>query len=48
LTFLPEGGVMKNVSKFIEQFKRGTDVERLNVRDAADRLHNLFNKKYDW
>ncbi|MEA1939682.1 MAG: hypothetical protein U9N03_03350 [Candidatus Caldatribacteriota bacterium] len=48
LAFLPEDGVMKNVSKFIEQFKRENDIERLNVRDAADRLHSLFDKKYDW
>jgi hypothetical protein len=48
LAFLPEDGVMKNVSKFIEQFKRETEVEKLNVRDATDRLHSLFNKKYDW
>ena len=48
LAFLPEDGEMKNVSKFIEQFKRDTEVERLNVRDAADRLHSLFDVKYEW
>jgi 20S proteasome alpha/beta subunit len=48
LAFLSEGGVMKNVSKFIEQFKRETDLERLSVRDTADGLYSLFNKKYDW
>ena len=48
LAFLPEDGVMKNVSKFIEQFKRETEVEKLNVRDAAERLHSLFDIKYEW
>ncbi|HCL90629.1 MAG TPA: hypothetical protein DHW70_04855, partial [Candidatus Atribacteria bacterium] len=48
LAFLPEDGVMKSVSKFIEQFKRENDIERLNVRDAADRLHSLFDIKYEW
>jgi 20S proteasome alpha/beta subunit len=48
LAFLPEDGVMKSVSKFIEQFKRENDIERLNVRDAADRLHGLFDIKYEW
>ncbi len=48
LAFLPENGVMKNISKFIEQFKRETDVEKLNVKDTAEKLHYLFNKKYDW
>jgi hypothetical protein len=48
LAFLPEDGVMKNISKFIEQFKRETDVEKLNVEEAAEKLHYLFNKKYNW
>jgi len=48
LAFLPEDGEMKSVSKFIEQFKRETEVEKLNVRDAADRLHSLFDIKYEW
>lgn len=48
LAFLPEDGVMKNVSKFVEQFKRETDVEKLDVKEAAEKLHYLFNKKYNW
>lgn len=48
LAFLPEGGVMKNISKFIEEFKRETDVEKLEVKEAAEKLYYLFDKKYDW
>lgn len=48
LAFLPEDGVLKNISKFIEQFKRETDTEELNVKDVADKLQYLFNKKYNW
>ena len=48
LAFLPENGVRKNISKFIEEFKRETDVEKLNVKEAAEKLHYLFNKKYNW
>jgi len=48
LAFLPEGGVMKNISKFIEEFKRETDIEKLDVKEAAEKLHYLFNKKYNW
>ena len=48
LAFLPEDGVMKNISKFIEQFKRETDTEELSVKDVADKLQYLFNKKYNW
>ena len=48
LAFLPEEEVLKNISKFIEQFKRETDVEKLNVKEVAEKLHYLFNKKYKW
>lgn len=48
LAFLPEDGIMKNISKFIEQFKRETDVEKLEVKDVAEKLSYLFNKKYNW
>lgn len=48
LAFLPEDGVPKNISKFIEEFKRETEVEKLNVKDVADKLQYLFNKKYKW
>lgn len=48
LAFLAEDNVPKNISKFIEQFKRETDVEKLDVKDAAQKMHYLFNKKYNW
>lgn len=48
LAFLPEDGVLKNISKFVEGFKREVDVEDLNVKEAAEKLHYLFNKKYNW
>ena len=48
LAFLPEDRVPKNISKFIEEFKRETDVEKLDVKDAAEKLHYLFDKKYNW
>jgi len=48
LAFLPEDGVPKNISKFIEQFKRETEVEELNIKDIVDKLQYLFNKKYKW
>jgi len=48
LAFLPEDDVPKNISKFIEQFKHETEVINLDVKDAAEKLHYLFNKKYKW
>ncbi len=48
LAFLKEGGVSKSTSKFIDEFKRETDVEKLDIKEIAYKLHNLFNKKYNW
>lgn len=48
LAFLPENGIPKNISKFIEQFKREVDVEKMAVKDAAEKLHYLFDKKLNW
>lgn len=48
LAFLPENGVPKNVSKFIEQFKREVDVANLSVHEIAQKLQYLFEKKMDW
>ncbi|MBU0708279.1 hypothetical protein KJ596_00840 [Patescibacteria group bacterium] len=48
LAFLPEEGVQKNISKFIEQFKQGPKAAGLDVKEAAEALHQLFDKKYDW
>lgn len=48
LAFLPEDGVMKNISKFIEEFKQEVEVEKLDVKDVAEKLHSLFDKKYNY
>jgi len=48
IAFLPEDGIKKNISKFIQQFKRETEVEKLSVKEASEKLHFLFNKKYNW
>lgn len=48
LAFLPEGGVVKNVSRFIEEYKRDPDVEDLEVEEAAQGLYDLFNQRYNW
>ena len=38
IAFLPEEGVPKNISKFIEQFKRDTNTEKLDVKEAAQKF----------
>ena len=48
LAFLPEDGVMKNVTKFIEQYKREADLAGMSVHDMAEGLYDLFDVKYDW
>jgi 20S proteasome alpha/beta subunit len=48
LAFLLENDTPKNVSKFIDEFKRETDVENLDVATIAKRLHEFFNTKYQW
>lgn len=48
LAFLPENGIPKNISKFIEQFKREVDVEKMTVKEVAEKLHYLFDKKLNW
>lgn len=47
LAFLPENGVRKNVSTFIEKFKRVEDLEKLSVSEIASKLHAFFDKNYD-
>jgi len=48
LAFLPEDGVTKNISKFIDEFKHEVDVEKLDVKEIADKLHYLFDKKHNY
>ena len=48
LAFLQENDIPKNISKFIEQFKREVEVEKLSVKEVADKLHFLFDKKLNW
>lgn len=48
LAFLQENGIPKNISKFIEQFKREVDTTKLSVKEVAEKLHYLFDKKLNW
>jgi len=48
LAFLPEDGVLKNISSFIENFKQIEDIEKLGVKEIATKLHQFFNEKYDY
>ena len=48
LAFLHEDGELKNISKFVEEFRRTSDVGDLDVRDMAEKLHRLLDQKYNW
>lgn len=48
LAFLSDEGVLKNISKFIDEFRRGSKIEKMDVKDVANELYRLFNRKYKW
>lgn len=48
LAFLSENGIMKNISKFIDEFKRDVEVKNLNVKEVAEKLYSLFDKKSNY
>lgn len=48
LAFLPENGVPKNISKFIEEFKQKYDTENMDVAEVATVIHKFFDEKYDY
>lgn len=48
IAFLPSTGGIKNISTFVDEFKRVEEVERLDVEEMANKLHKFFENKYDW
>lgn len=46
--FLPEGQILKNVSKFIDDFRREYELEGLSVKEIAEKLWNFFDGKYPY
>lgn len=48
LAFLPEGGVPKNISRFIEDFRVTHDLKKMDVEAIAESLEDYFKTKYDY
>jgi len=48
LAFLPEDGVIKNISRFIEDFRKEAEIEKLSVREVSEKLKEFFESKYDY
>jgi hypothetical protein len=48
LAFLSDDGAAKNVSRFIEDFKRIHELKKLTVKQVADELHTFFKTKLQY
>lgn len=51
LAFLPDSednNIPKNISRFIEDFCRQTQIETLTVEEVGNKLHYFFNKRYQY
>ena len=48
LAFLNEGGVNKNISRFIEEFKNTVNTEGLPIKEIAKELGEFFESKYQY
>ncbi|MFH0750045.1 MAG: hypothetical protein V1917_04010 [Candidatus Gottesmanbacteria bacterium] len=48
LAFLPENGVLKNISRFIEEFKKSIETEKLTIFEIAQKLKDFFEIKYQY
>ncbi len=48
IAFLNTEGGFKNISAFVEEFKRLEEVERMDVQELAEKLYKFFESKYNW
>jgi len=48
LAFLSEQGVRKSISKFIDEFTDGIDIDKLTVAEVAKELREFFESKYQY
>ena len=48
LAFLPENGVLKNISRFVEEFKKSIETEKLTMLETAQKLKEFFETKYQY
>lgn len=48
LAFLPENGVFKNISRFVEEFKKSVDTNKITILEIAQKLKVFFEGKYQY
>ena len=46
--FADDTGIRKNVSEYIEEFKKENNLDNLTVEEISERLHEYVNKQYPW
>lgn len=47
LAFLTEDGLLRNISSFIDEFKKKEDVERMEVKKVSESISKFFAEKMD-
>jgi 20S proteasome alpha/beta subunit len=48
LAFLPENGIPKNISQFVEEFRISYDIDDLKIEKIAQKLKDFFEEKYNY
>lgn len=48
IAFLNENGIHKNISRFIEDFKKNLNTNDLAIKEIAEKLHEYFEEKYKY
>lgn len=48
LAFLPENGILKNISRFIDEFKKQIGINKLSVKEISEELYKFFDNKYQY
>ncbi|MCX6734909.1 MAG: hypothetical protein NTZ25_03280 [Candidatus Peregrinibacteria bacterium] len=48
LAFLPENGIQKNISRFIDEFKKQPDIEKFSIEKIGETLQKFFENKYKY
>lgn len=48
LAFLPENGIHKNISQFVEEFKMSCAIDDLEIEKVAQGLKDFFEEKYNY
>ncbi len=46
--FLDEGGVLKNISKFVDDFKEKNELEGEELSEIANKLYKFFDSRYNY